>query len=196
MYSGNSDQALTEINKALELDPLAMILNSHKGRVLGFGGKVEEAIAQYKKTIELFPDALIPRLNLAITYGAKGMHSEAFEQSLIFLKLAGANAERVKERQLAFEKDGVEGFVRKNLEFQLDGQKSILEKDKNAYLSSTGIARNYALLSDKDKTLEYLNKAYEQREPQMVEIKIDIPFIFMRDDPRFKDLLKRMGLSE
>ena len=86
--------------------------------------------------------------------------------------------------------------MRKNLEFQLDGQKSILEKDKNAYLSSIGIARNYALLSDKDKTLEYLNKAYEQREPQMAEIKIDIPFIFMRDDPRFKELVKKVGIPE
>ena len=196
MYVGNNDQALSEINKALELDPLAMILNSHKGRVLLIGGKLDEAVAQFKKTIELFPDAALPRRNLVTSYGAKGLHSEAFEQNLILFRLAGFDPERIKERQLAFEKDGYKGFVQKNLEFELDGQKSILEKDKNAFLKGYQIARNYALLSDKDKTLEYLNKAYEQREPQMAEIKIDTPFIFLRDDPRFKELVRRVGIPE
>ncbi len=196
LYQGNFDQALSEINKALELDPLAMILNSHKGRVLTLGGKLDEAVAQFKKTIELFPDALIPRLNLAITYGAKGMYSEAFEQLQIFARLAGVNPERIENFRRAFEQNGFTGYVQKQLDRQLERQRSDLEKDKNAFLKVFEIARNYALLTDKDKTLEYLNKAYEQREPQMAEIKIDIPFIFLRDDPQFKELVKKVGIPE
>ena len=195
-YLGNNDQALSEINKGLELDPLSMIVNNQKGNVLRFLGRQDEAIAQYKKTVELFPDALIARGNLANTYEARGMYSEAFEQRQILAKLAGFSPENIKERQLAFEKDGYKGFVQTLIKFQLDEQKLVLEKDKNAYLPSFAIAHNYARLQDKDKSLEYLNKAYDQREPQMPYINIRAEFEFLRDDPRFKELVKKVGFPE
>jgi TolB-like protein/Tfp pilus assembly protein PilF len=196
LYMGNSDQALSEINKALELDPLSMVINNNKGRVFEFGGKQDEAIAQYKKTVELFPDAQSLRNNLATDYEAKGMYSEAIEQRLIQLKLLGVSPENIKNLQLAFEKDGYKGFVQKQIEIQLDSQKSILEKDKNAYLPGFRIAIDYARLQDKDKAFEYLNKAYDQREPQIAELKIRLPFNFLRDDPRFKELVKKVGFPE
>ena len=195
-HQGNFDQSLSEINKALELDPLAMIINSQKGVLLIYEGKLDEAIAHYKKTVELFPDARPPRNNLTSAYARKGMYPEAIEQQLILLKLDGVTAEEIKQRQLAFEKDGFKGWVQKALEIQLDRQRSSLEKDKNAYLPDFVIAEIYARLEDKDKTLEYLNKAYEQREPQMAEIKVRPNFIFLRDDPRFKELVKRVGIPE
>lgn len=194
---GNYEQALAEVNIALELDPLAMIINNAKGNVLRQGGgKTDEAIAWFKKTVELFPDAPTPRSNLAGVYEEKGMYPEAFEQRLMVLKRAGADPDRIKNLQLAYEKDGYTGFVKKQLEDQLDRQRAALEKDKNAYFSSYGIAQSYARLQDKDKTLEYLNKAYDQRQPQIVAIKTHPNFAFLRDDPRFKDLLKRMNLME
>jgi serine/threonine protein kinase/TolB-like protein len=196
LYMGNSAQALSEINKALELDPLSMVINNNKGRVFEFGGKQDEAIAQYKKTVELFPDAQSLRNNLATDYEAKGMYSEAIEQRLIQLKLFGFSPENIKNLQLAFEKDGYKGFVQKQIDIQLDSQKSILEKDKNAYLPGFRIAIDYARLQDKDKTFEYLNKAYDQREPQIAELKIRLPFNFLRDDPRFKELVKKVGFPE
>ena len=82
----------------------------------------------------MFPDAPIPHLNLANAYEAKGMYSEAFEQVQTFTKLNGTSPENIKDCQLAFEKGGYKGFAQKLLEIQLNRQKSILEKDKNAYL--------------------------------------------------------------
>jgi len=78
----------------------------------------------------------------------------------------------------------------------LEAQRSALEKDKNAYLRGFGIALTYARLQDKEKTLEYLNKAYVQREPQMAELKVRPPFAFLREDPKFKELLRKIGLPE
>ncbi|MBK7933397.1 MAG: tetratricopeptide repeat protein [Acidobacteria bacterium] len=196
-FSGNGDQALSEINKAIELDPLSMVINNQKGRVNDFGGKRDEAIAQFKKTIELFPDAPSPRNNLADVYEAKGMYSEAVEQRLIQIKLLfGVSPENIKDLQLAFEKDGYKGFVQKQIDIQLDSQRSSLEKDKNAYLPAFRIAETYARLQDKDKAFEYLNKSYDQREPQIAELKIRLPFVFLRDDQRFKELVKKVGIPE
>jgi tetratricopeptide (TPR) repeat protein len=197
MYTGNSDQALLEINKALELDPLSMVINNNKGRVLEVGGKRDDAIAQFKKTIELFPDAPSPRNNLADVYEAKGMYPEAIEQRLIQIRLLfGVSPENIKGLQLAFEKGGYKGFVQKQIDVQLDSQRSSLEKDKNAYLPAFRIAETYARLQDKDKTFEYLNKAYDQREPQIAELKIRVPFNSLRDDPRFKELVRRVGFPQ
>jgi tetratricopeptide (TPR) repeat protein len=196
MDVGNYDQALTEINKALELDPLSMIINNNRGNVLVFGGKLDEAIAQFKKTIELFPEATNPRNNLAEVYAAHGRYSEAVELNLINAKLSGQSPEVIKTVQLAFEKDGYKGYVQKVLEIQLEGQRLTLEKDKNAYLRGFGIALTYARLQDIDKAFEYLNKAYDQREPQIAELKVRLPLNFLRDDPRFKELVRKVGIPE
>ncbi len=196
MYVGNNDQALSEVNKALELDPLAMVINNNKGRVFVSEGKLEEAIAQFKKTAELYPDFISPHNNLGDIYESKGMYSEAIEQRLIQAKITGVSPENIKSLQFAFEKGGYKGFVQKQIDIQLDSQRSSLEKDKNAYLPAFRIAIDYARLQDKDKTFEYLNKAYDQREPQIAELKIRLPFIFLRDDPRFKELLKKVGFPE
>ena len=195
-YSGNNDQALAEMNRALELDPLSMVINNNQGRVFASGGKPDEAIAQYKKTVELFPDAPAPCNNLADIYESKGMYSEAIEQRLIQFKINGFSPENIKQLQLAFEKDGYKVFVQKQIEIQLESQRSILEKDKNAYLPGFRIAIDYARLQDKDKAFEDLNKAYDQREPQIAELKIRIPLNFLRDDPRFKELVRRVGFPE
>mgnify|MGYP001382824870 CR=1 FL=1 len=196
-YQGHSDQALAEIEKSLELDPLSMITNNNKGRAFEVGGKRDEAIVQFKKTIELFPDAASPRNNLADIYEAKGMYPEAVEQRLIQIKLLfGVSPENIKDLQLAFEKDGYKGFVQKQIDIQLDSQRSSLEKDKNAYLPAFRIAEVYARLDDKDKAFEYLNKAYNQREPQIAELKIRLPLSFLRDDPRFKELVRKVGFPE
>jgi TolB-like protein len=191
-YQGNGDQALSEINKALELDPLALVINNQKGRVLNFNGKRDEAVAQFKKTIELFPDSVMAHNNLRFLYEGNGMYSEAFEQVIAQNK----RPERIKDLQLAFEKDGYKGYVQKKLDEQLDLRRTDLEKDKNSYLKSFEIALNYTRLQDKDKAFEYLNKAYEQREPQMAEIKVTPPFVFLRDDPRFKELVRQVGIPE
>ena len=194
---GNGDQALSEINKALEIDPLSMIINNQKGRAIDFGGKRDEAVAQFKKTIELFPDAPSPRNNIADVYEAKDMYPEAVEQRLIQIKLLfGVSPENIKDLQLAFEKDGYKGFVQKQIDIQLDSQRSSLEKDKNAYLPAFRIAVDYARLGDKDKAFEYLNKAYDQREPHIAELKIRLPLSSLRDDPRFNELVRKVGFPE
>ncbi|MEQ1878950.1 MAG: tetratricopeptide repeat protein, partial [Bdellovibrionia bacterium] len=196
-FSGNGDQALSEINKAIELDPLSMTINGVKGRVLELGSKRDESIAQFRKNIELFPDGMSHRNNLADIYEAKGMYSEAVEQRLIQIKLLfGVSPENIKDLQLAFEKDGYKGFVQKQIDIQLDSQRSSLEKDKNAYLPAFRIAETYARRQDKDKAFEYLNKAYDQREPQIAELKIRLPLSSLRDDPRFKELVRRVGIPE
>ncbi len=192
----NHDEAIAEIGKALELDPFSLVINRVKGDLLDRADRVEEAIAQLKKTIELFPDNSTSHNDLGLAYEHKGMYDEAFEQFQIAGKLNGVPPENLKAVKEIYSKNGWKGYWQYVLEKTLEQQKSTLEKDKNAYVNSFGIAQIYAQLQDKDKTLEYLNKAFEDQSSGIPTIKTFPIFEFLRDDPRFKDLLKRMNLTE
>ncbi|MBK6724492.1 MAG: hypothetical protein IPG58_14855 [Acidobacteria bacterium] len=69
-------------------------------------------------------------------------------------------------------------------------------KDPNGYIRAGDFAVAYAWGKDKDKTIEYLNKAYDEREEGMVNLKNDKYLDFVRDDPRFKELVKRVEIPE
>lgn len=192
---GKTDEGLAEIDKALELDPFSMIINGVKGYMLNYAGKTEESIAQLKKTADLYPDAVIIHNVFSQAYANKKIYPEAVEQFLIAQKLVG-KTELVKEVETEYKRNGWNGFWQKIIESELKNERSILEKDKDAYINYYNIATYYAHLKDTDKTLEYLNKAFEEREPRLTLIKMAPFFGFLRDDPRFQELLKKVGFPE
>ncbi|MBK9767570.1 MAG: hypothetical protein IPP63_11425 [Chloracidobacterium sp.] len=69
-------------------------------------------------------------------------------------------------------------------------------KDPNGYVRAIDFAFAYAWGKDKDNTIEYLNKAYDERERQLLELKVTKRWDFVRDDPRFKELVRRVGIPE
>ena len=68
-------------------------------------------------------------------------------------------------------------------------------KDPNGYVRAMNYALAYAWGKDKDKTIEYLNKAYDERD-KLTDLKVDKTWDFVRDDPRFKELVRRVGIPE
>ena len=69
-------------------------------------------------------------------------------------------------------------------------------QDKNGYVKALDFANAYAWGKDKDKTIEYLNKAYDERDRRLLELKVNKTWDFVRDDPRFKELVRRVGIPE
>ncbi|NNE98056.1 MAG: hypothetical protein HKN25_03445 [Pyrinomonadaceae bacterium] len=124
------------------------------------------------------------------------MEPEAMEQRWIMLEKAGVTADVIEAQKDLYEKEGLDGMRRSLLENNLAGIKTKLEEDKNAYIKYIGIARAYAELKDKEKTLEYLNKAYQQREVHLVELKSDRKFDLLNNEPEFQELLKKIGFPE
>jgi len=195
-FKGKSNEALVEISKAIELDPFSVVINRMKGNILGFAGRYDEAIAQLKKTIELYPENSFVRFNLGEAFAAKGMYSEAVAQYLIALKLDGQTPEDIQKFEAAYKNNGWKGFwveYLANLEKQ---RKTLLETDQNAYFNNESLAYAYAATENKEKALEYLGKAYEERDPNLVTIKTSEVYAFLSDDPRFKELIKKIGLPE
>lgn len=195
-FKGKSNESLVEITKALELDPFSVVINRMKGNILGFAGKHDEAIAQLKKTIELYPENSFVRFNLGEAYAAKGMYSDAIAQYLIALKLDGQKTEELQKFETAFKNNGWKGFWIEYLENLEKQRKTLLETNQTAYFNSESLAYAYAATGNKEKALEYLSKSYEEHDPNLVTIKTSEVYAFLHDDPRFKELIKKIGLPE
>ena len=179
---GRHEEAFAEIRRALEIDPLALPINWFYGHALFHARKYDESIAQLKKTLEL--DANFPGTHnhLARVYQAKGNYTESVEEYAKYQELIGEqrNAALVRE---SFAKGGWQGFVRAMVE----------RPDLSPYLR----AHFYAALGEKDKAFAELNKAYENRDGFVVMyLKVDPRLDPLRSDPRFQDLLRRVGFPQ
>ena len=111
------------------------------------------------------------------------------------MEKSGVSEAEIQEAKDVYKKGGLDGLWRKDLERRLARMKTRLKEDKNAYIKYRNIARGYARLKDKEKTLEYLNKAYQQREG-LVSLKRLPMYNFLKDEPEFQELLKKIGYPE
>ncbi|NNE98058.1 MAG: protein kinase [Pyrinomonadaceae bacterium] len=192
-------EALRNIDKALELDPFDQAVISGKNSVLFSAGKYDEAISQTKKSIELFPEAhLLPWL-LHQMYLAKGMEREAMEQWWILASnnqgyYRGASEAKIQAHKDIYRKRGLDRLRRIVLEGYLANSNPT--EDQKSTLRFGIIYQFYADLKDKEKTLEYLNKAYEVRDPYLVWLKRSRRYDFLDDEPEYQELIKKIGFPE
>ncbi len=193
---GMFDEALKNYEKALELDPLDLVTNNSKIRNLLAVEKFDKALSPSKKFIEMFPESPLGPEFLYSAYLGKGMEREAMEQFWIMVGKYGVPEAGIQKAKDIYKKGGLDGLRRKQLENQLAGIETSLEKDKNAFIKYDPIARAYGRMKDKEKTLEYLNKAYQQRDPLLTDLKRERRFDFLNNEPEYQELLKKIGFPE
>jgi len=187
---GRFDEALEEAKRAEELDPQSLIINTNLGWILYLARRYDEAIEEFKKTLEMEPSFFLAGALLWQAYVKKGMYDEAMSSGATKLDTRSPEQrERYETLRKAYDTSGWKGFRRK--EFELDVQRS-----KAAGISPYATGLLYVELGENDLALKSLEKAYEGREVSLRWLKVD-PFLDgVRSDPRFVDLLRRMGLAD
>jgi TolB-like protein/cytochrome c-type biogenesis protein CcmH/NrfG len=193
---GDHDRAIEEFATALKLDPFSRVINRNLGFTLYAAGKYDEAIVQLKKSIELFPDDSWGYLFLGDTYAAKGNYDLAVTELVASFKIDGKTTETINKYKDAYKKDGWKGFWSAQINDQLAERAATLEKNPSAYIQNWRIAQNYATIGNKDKAIEYLKTAIDEREPDIIYISNIHYFDPMRDDPRFVELMKKVGFPQ
>jgi eukaryotic-like serine/threonine-protein kinase len=195
-FKGRTEEALSEISIALELDPFSLVINRMKGNILGFAKRQDEAIAQFNKTIELYQESPIVRFNLGEALAAKGMYAEAVEQYIVGFKLEGRKNHEIRRYQNAFKLKGWQGFWMEYLATLITLREAVIEADELAYYDYERLAYAFAATGNNEKAMEYLNKAYDVREPSLITIKTSEVYDFLKYDPAFKELIQKIGLPE
>jgi TolB-like protein/Flp pilus assembly protein TadD len=184
---GQKDEALAEIKRANELDPLSMVIISNVAGFYRERGDYQSAIEQNKRIVAISPSYIAVQVTFAEIYLDQKRSAEA---------LAAAE----KARDVPVVGVGVLGRAYAQLgrrDEALAAIKTLEEVFANGTNgSATNIAFIYVLLGDKEKTFEWLERAFEARETDLPRFRLGPTFDPIRDDPRYKDLIKRMNLPE
>jgi len=189
-----SDEALAEIKRAQELDPLSLTINFHYGLCLFGMGRHEEALVQFRRTLDIDPTTggQGSHWGIAMVYQRRGMYDEAIRELEEARRLDPRPSWRLTGDAEAYALAG-----RRSEALAMLAQ--ILEARKHQYVSPFAIGQIYAALGDKDQAFVWLNKAIDEREVIVVYLRamgLSEPSLSsLRDDPRFQLLLQRVGLS-
>ena len=180
--TGRQEEAMIQIQMALSLDPINPLIKSLYGVDLFFNKRYDEAVRIFQETLKMDPTAPVARGNLPDALHFAGRDIDALETLKRLAKVP-----EVKEAcNYGIANSDYAGTKRKIGDI-------FMEKSKSAYIEPTIMAANYAMAGDKDKAIDWLEKAYLDRSP-------DLPYLLLpyydnlRDEPRFKELCLKMNL--
>lgn len=185
---GRMDEAVTVAKRGRELDPLSLIVNTGFGRVLYCARRHDEAIEQLSRTLELDPSFPVAHYWRGLAYEQKGMHKEAIAD-LVQLRTLSVSPLRIAGLGNVYAVSGEKGKAQAILS-------ELEDLSRKRYVSPYDMAAIYSGLGDKDQTFRWLEKTYEEREGALVYLNVEPMFDTVRSDPRFKDLVHRIGLPQ
>ena len=180
------DEALAEFRKALTFDPLSPIINQNYGVALMSAHRYDDAHAQLNKTMQQSPDFVPPHYYLSLLYATEGQFERANQELKQWRTSVTAVESPEKAKKIATE----------NFSPDARGYNSqILKSEPPATMMGSEIAYSYALLGDHEKAFQFLDKALQQHDPELM-CTLPMPaFDPLRKDPRFKEFLKKVGLT-
>jgi TolB-like protein/DNA-binding winged helix-turn-helix (wHTH) protein/Flp pilus assembly protein TadD len=182
---GRYDEAIAEMRKAENLDPLSLIINADLAELLVLAHSYDESIRQSRKTIEMDPNFALAHNQLAQAYLQKHMDDEAVAELQKAVELSGGSPTCIANLARAYVASGKRSEAAKLL--------SDLKKRSNpGYSNAAEIALIYASLGDNDQAMNWLDKGYEERFNPGVLLRPG--FDPLRSDPRFQNLVHRIGL--
>jgi Tfp pilus assembly protein PilF len=182
---GRYDEALAEMRKAENLDPLSLIINADLAELLVIAHSHDESIRQSRKTIEMDPSFALAHNQLAQAYLQKHMYDEAVAELQKAVQLSGASPTCIANLARAYVSSGKRTKAVKLLS---DLKKRSIPGHSNA----SEIATIHASLGDTDQAMTWLEKGYEERFNPSVLLRPG--FDPLRSDSRFQDLEHRIGL--
>ena len=187
--TGRVDEALTEIKRGLDLEPLDINMGATLAWAYSVARQDDKALEQAKKTYDLDPVHPIGRWILSQIYTDTGRYQEAISLSEQWLQTDPTNQFALRDAGIAYAKAG----RRDKAEEMISRFREI---SKTQYIPSCRIAAIYGELGERDKAFEELRKAFELRDWELYRLNADPYWRPLRDDPRFKEVLKRLNLPE
>jgi len=183
---GRNAEALAHIERARQLDPLSLIINTDYGWVYYLERRYDEAIAQYKQVLELDPNFTLAHFDLALSYSALGRHEEAISE---MQKARERGSDYLAGLGYVYAMAGRRAEALKTL----DDLKRLAEKQ---YVPPYHFGWVYTGLGDKDKAIALLQKTYDEHTQHVIDFKTVPMFDPLRSDERFQELVQKVGLPD
>lgn len=190
--TGRFDEALAEVRAAQRLDPLSIIIRTDEGQILYFARRYDEAIERLRETLEMDPHFMRAHVILGGALVMKGMYEEAISEYLKAGVAAGGSAESAVRIGAAMREAYATGGERGYWRWWL---RRFTERAEGSPILQMDRARCYVFLGDKDQAFKWFEKAYRHKEAELVTLKVDPTLDSLRSDPRFGNLMRRIGLA-
>jgi tetratricopeptide (TPR) repeat protein len=181
------DEAMVQMERTMELDPFHSMFQAMYGAAFLFMRRYDEAIEQFQKTLKIVPNHGIATDMIAITFHQKRMYENAFEQIKAYYESMDFE-KGIKALTRGYEKAGYQGAMKGAAEMWE-------ELAQVTYVLPWNVAEVYAYAGNKEKTLDWLEKGVEVRDPNMIAIGVIPLFVdLLGEEPRYQDLLRKMNL--
>jgi TolB-like protein/DNA-binding winged helix-turn-helix (wHTH) protein/Tfp pilus assembly protein PilF len=182
---GRNGEGIAELKKAESLDPLSLIISADLADALCIAHRYDESVQQSQKTIEMDPHFAVAHYQLGQALEQKQKHDEAIAEFRRAIELSGGNTTFESNLANAYAASGRKEEAMKIV-------KDLESRQSQGSSTDASIALIYVGLGDNDRSMIWLNKAYQARfNPSILMRPVFDP---LRPDPRFQDLLHRIGL--
>jgi len=178
-------EAIAQIKKAQEVDPLSLIINTTVAWVFYFARQYDEMIDQCHKTLELDPNFPSTHWILGQAYRQKGIYDKAIAEFQKAVELSDEDPVRIAMLGHAYAVAGKRGEAQKIISH-------LQEVSKRRYLPAYFIALIYVGLNDNDEAFKWLEKAFAERSAGLIFLKAEPMFDLIRGDPRFETLVQKV----
>jgi TolB-like protein/DNA-binding winged helix-turn-helix (wHTH) protein len=191
MIGGREQEALAEVDRARELDPQSAVVSRVAGSVRVWERRFDEAIAICTKLANDNPTFAIAHDCLAQAYWGKRMYPQMIEETNAYGELSGnrMESEFAAAMEQGFRSAGWRGTVAKAIE-------SRIVQRQHGYYSAFIIATFYADSRDKEQAFHWLNIAYQEHDWLLISLKTNFRIDPIRSDPRFAELVRKVGLPQ
>jgi eukaryotic-like serine/threonine-protein kinase len=187
-YFERFDDALVEIARAREADPLSPVISTNVGKILHLARRYSEALEEHRKALELDPNFWMTHSNLGLTFALTRKYDQAIAEFQRALDLSNSSETKLN-LAYAYAMSGRPREAKKILD-------DLQTRTPRVYSSPFDLAVAYTGLGDRDRAFSWLEKAYHERVRPMPSLKINPLFDPLRSDPRFVALVERMRLFD
>jgi eukaryotic-like serine/threonine-protein kinase len=190
---GRAQESIEEGNRAHQLDPLSPIIAAQQAQAYMYDRQFDKAIELYKKVIADNPTFGRVHSEMAIAYWGQRKHEDVIREWQAGAQLEGDPnySAFAAAAEAGFRAGGWPAALRKGVEVSLTQRKA-----KTGYVSPYQIAEYYADLGEEDHAFECLNTAFQEHDTSLTALRTDFTLDSLRSDPRYTDLVRKIGLPQ
>ncbi len=183
---GRFDEAIPEVQRAQQLDPVALDVSTMMGITLGLARRDDESIPWFRRVLAMDPSFVRARFGLGLAFIHQKRHDEAIAELRKAVELSGGGAAQLAALGYAYAEAGRRAEA-------LAIVAKLKERSLQRYVPGGMVAAVLAGLGEKDEAMVWLEKANEERDPWLTSLKVEPMYDSLRSDPRFVDLMYRVG---
>jgi eukaryotic-like serine/threonine-protein kinase len=187
--TGRLEEAVQEMKKALELEPASLVMNTFMGATLYYAGRHDEAIDQCRRTIQMDPNFAVAHWHLGLAYEQKQVLNAAIEEFKKAISLSGGSPLMRAALGRAYAESQKKDEANEMLN-------ELNELAKRQYVSAYEVATIYVALGNNEQAFQLLAKAYAEHSFHLVNLNVSPHFKSISSNPRFEDLVRRIGLPQ